>query len=98
MLRGRMSCETLIERYLLLGLRLGNLVPGLVDAYYGPPELSARVDAEQSPDPAVLASEAAHLLGGLEDSTDDAQRVRWLCAQLVGLETVAARLAGEQIS
>src|SRR5438067_11482250 len=88
----------LVERYLVLGLRLGKLIPGLVDAYYGPEELSARVDGEDAPDPAVLASEAVHLLGELEDATDDPQRVRWLRTQLVGLETVAARLAGEQIS
>src|SRR5437660_1192666 len=65
MLRRRMSREPLIERYLLLGLRLGKLVPGLVDAYYGPPELSAAVDAEQSSDPAALAAEAAELSAAL---------------------------------
>ena len=30
------------ERYLELGLRLGRHVDGLVDSYYGPPELKAR--------------------------------------------------------
>jgi len=30
--------EVTVERYLLLGLRLGRHVDGLVDAYYGPPE------------------------------------------------------------
>lgn len=89
---------TFIERYLLLGLQLGQLIPGLVDAYYGPAELSARVDGEDAPDPAGLATEAAHLLGDLEGSIAAAQRARWLRSQLVGLETVARRLAGEQIS
>ena len=34
------------ERYLELGLRLGKHVDGLVDSYYGPPEIKERVDAE----------------------------------------------------
>ena len=38
---------TVAERYLELGLRLGRHVDGLVDAYYGPPELQAQVDAEE---------------------------------------------------
>ena len=32
--------------YLLLALRLDQHVPGLVDAYYGPADLKARVDME----------------------------------------------------
>ena len=34
---------TAAERYLELGLRLGRHVDGLVDAYYGPPELKEQV-------------------------------------------------------
>ena len=37
---------TSAERYLVLGLRLGKHVDGLVDAYYGPKELKEQVDAE----------------------------------------------------
>lgn len=93
-----MAENGLVDRYLLLGLRLGKLIPGLVDAYYGPAELSARVDGENRPDPAGLAAEAQALLAGLDDWIEDAQRTRWLRAQLVGLETVARRLAGEPVS
>ena len=93
-----MSDTSLIERYLVLGLRLGKLVPGFVDAYYGPPELAARVDGEPSPDPQALADEAARLLDELDGTIADEQRRRWLRAQLVGLETVGRRLAGEPIS
>ena len=35
-----------VTSYLQLGLRLGRHVDGLVDAYYGPPELAAAVEAE----------------------------------------------------
>ncbi len=89
--------DAFVERYLLLCLRLGKLIPGLVDAYYGPEELSARVDAEERPDPRKQAIEAGDLLERLDGSIDGDQRRRWLRAQLVGLETVAGRLAGDDI-
>lgn len=75
--------------YIELGLRLGRHIDGLVDAYYGPPELAQQVEAEEVQAPAKLAVDAAEL----RESSDD----RWLHAQLVGLETVARHLAGEEI-
>ena len=75
--------------YIELGLRLGRHIDGLVDAYYGPPELAQQVEAEELQAPAKLARDAAEL----RESIDD----RWLEAQLVGLETVARHLAGEEI-
>jgi hypothetical protein len=80
----------LVERYLELCLRLGRHVDGLVDGYYGPPEIKERVDGEELSDPAALAETAASLIEELQDN-------RWLREQLVGLETVARRLAGEEI-
>lgn len=77
------------ERYLLLGLRLGRHVDGLVDAYFGPAELQAEVDAEPLVPAGELAAEAASLREAA--STD------WLRAQLLGCETTARRLAGEEI-
>ncbi len=79
----------MVERYLELCLRLGRHVDGLVDAYYGPPEIKEQIDAEELRAPAALVKDAFALL----ESTDDS----WLAAQLVGLETVARKLAGEQI-
>jgi hypothetical protein len=77
--------------YIELGLRLGRHVDGLVDAYYGPPDIAARVQAEEVHEPAALAADARRLIDSLDD-------VPWLEAQLVGLETVARRLGGEEIS
>jgi hypothetical protein len=84
------------ERYIELGLRLGRHAEGLVDAYYGPSEIKERVEAEDLQDPAALARDAAELLGSLDGL--EGQRREWLRAQLVGLETVARRLAGEDVS
>jgi hypothetical protein len=88
--------EQVVERYLLLGLRLGRHIDGFVDAYYGPAELSQRVDAEDQADPAKLAEEAAALARELDGF--EAQRRRWLLGQIRGCETVARRLAGEPLS
>jgi hypothetical protein len=86
----------MIERYLLLGLRLGRHVDGYVDAYYGPQELKEEADAEDAVPPAELAAEAAALRNQTDTIDDDARR-RWLEAQLLGAETAARRLAGEAI-
>jgi hypothetical protein len=79
-----------VERYLSLGLRLGRHVEGIVDAYYGPPELAAAVEAEPLVDPRALVSDAELLLDELEDG--------WLRDQVVGLRTYAGVLAGESRS
>jgi len=90
-----------IERYLELGLRLGRHVEGFVDAYYGPPELAVRVEAEPRRAPAELARDAARLLGDLDagEGADvvDAGRRRWVRAQVSGLRTSARKLAGEPV-
>ena len=87
----------IVERYLLLSLRLGRHIDGFVDFYYGPPELAQRVKGEETPPPGALADEARELtrsLGGLGEP----QRQRWLAAQLEGLAAVAERLDGSPMS
>src|SRR6266516_2559165 len=78
------------ERYLLLGLQLGRHVEGIVDAYFGPPELAATVDAEPPVDPRTLVAAAEALHDELEDG--------WLRDQVAGLRTYAGVLAGESSS
>jgi hypothetical protein len=79
--------QSAVERYLRLGLQLGRHVEGIVDAYYGPPELAAAVDAEPPVDLRTLVAEAETLLDELGDG--------WLRDQVVGLRTYAGVLAGE---
>ncbi|MFN2470627.1 MAG: hypothetical protein ABR583_06490 [Gaiellaceae bacterium] len=88
-----------VTGYVELGLRLGRHVDGLVDAYYGPPELGERVAAEPLRDPGALAADARLLADALaEDPVDLAgTRRRWLHAQVIGLQTVAERLAGVEL-
>src|SRR5262249_62215203 len=81
--RARRRCSSvadpLVEDYLLLGLRLGRHVDGLVDAYYGPPELKDRVDSETLTEAAVLVEQGDVLLEALGDG--------WLRDQARGLRT-----------
>jgi hypothetical protein len=97
----------LVEEYLRLGQRLGRHVDGMVDAYYGPPELAAAVAAEPMVPPERLVGDARALLAALaagapldasvvEDSSAPARR-HWISAQVVGLATTCAKLAGESI-
>jgi hypothetical protein len=78
------------ERYLELGLRLGKHVDGLVDAYYGPPELKEQVDAEETIPAEQLAAGADALLADLPGG--------WLADQVNGCATYAHVLAGDEIA
>jgi len=92
--------DTIIDRYLELGLRLGRHDPGIVDAYYGPPELNRRIDDEPVRSAAALADDARRLVADLDAGADpeiNGQRRVWLAAQARGLHTVCRVLAGEQI-
>jgi hypothetical protein len=76
-----------VERYLRLGLQVGRHVDGMVDAYFGPPELAAAVESEPPVEPRALAAAAEALLDELDDG--------WLRDQVVGLRTYSGVLAGE---
>src|SRR3954452_4292830 len=93
--------DGVVQRYIELGLRLGRWLDGLVDAYYGPPELARRIEAEPMPDPAKLAAAARHLIADLDSGGGgddiDAHRRRWIRGQVRGLLVTASRFAGETI-
>jgi hypothetical protein len=83
--------------YILLGLRLDQHIRGLVDAYYGPADLKARVDMEQPRAPALLASDAAALAERADREVTEPDRKAWFSAQLVALEALARVISGEAL-
>ena len=90
--------DDVVRRYLILGLRLGRHVDGLVDAYYGPEELEVAVSAEPVAEPSALAHDARRLLADLESAAElHPGRRRWIAAQTTGLLTTARKLGGEPI-
>ena len=79
--------QSTAERYVRLGLQLGRHVDGIVDAYFGPPELAHAVAAEPPSEPRLLVAAADELLADLDDG--------WLRDQVAGARTYAGVLAGE---
>lgn len=94
--------SSIVDRYLELGLRVGRHIDGFVDAYYGPGAIAARVESEPVTPADSLVADASRLLadldGGADDGVLDADRRRWLRAQVTGLHTSARKIAGEDIS
>lgn len=86
-----------VRRYLELGLRLGRHVEGLVDAYFGPPEIAELVAQEDVRPAEDLHTDAEELRDEIGSSSLDPQRQGWIDDQLVGIETYARVLAGEEI-
>ncbi len=84
--------QTAID-YLTLALSLGELEAGIVDAYYGPAELRERAAKD---DPATLAGRAVRLRSEVQSNVSG-QRREWLERQLIAVETMCRRLAGEEI-
>lgn len=88
--------DGIAREYLLIALAIDEIEHGIVDSYYGPPEIREEARSGNG-GAAALAARAAALRTRLGDETDDAQRRHWLDRQLLGLETIARRLAGEQL-
>ena len=88
--------DDIARDYLALGLSLGELDDGVVDAYYGPADIREQARARGAT-PQDLAQEASALRARVADEVADAQRQRWLDRQLVAIETLARRMGGEEI-
>ncbi|PWK91569.1 uncharacterized protein DUF885 [Lentzea atacamensis] len=93
-----MEANELVRGYLVLGLRLGRLVPGFVDSFTGDPALSRAVDNEPRLAPKALADHARQLRRELVDTDLADQRKQFLQAHLTALECTARKLAGERIA
>jgi hypothetical protein len=87
--------DDLARDYLLIALGVGRLQEGIVDSYYGPPEVAAEAESRAA-DAHQLADGAARLRERAANDPDP-QRALWLDRQLLALETLARRLAGEQL-
>ncbi|CAN5880409.1 hypothetical protein BH23ACT2_BH23ACT2_24010 [soil metagenome] len=89
-----------VGRYLEAGLRVGRHLDGMVDAYYGPADLAARVDDEPRRELPALVDDLRSLVAGVDagDGDLDATRRRWLRAQAAGLHTAARKLAGDEVA
>ena len=92
-----MDASTLIDEYLLLGLRFDRVEEGYVDSFTGDPALRQRVADEPAPDPAELARTARRLLAEVPAAGLDAQRADYLAAHLKALACAGRKFAGEEV-
>jgi hypothetical protein len=90
--------DPIASDYLLLGLRLDQHIPGLVDSYYGPADLKARADLEQRRPPARLLDDIAALSERVEREVEAPDRRTWFLAQLGALDAHTRALAGQPLS
>ena len=93
-----MNASTLIDEYLLLGLRFDRVEEGYVDSFTGDPALRRKVADEPAPDPADLARTAQRLLAEVPAAEGlDAQRRDYLSAHLKALACAGRKFAGEDV-
>ncbi|NJK78409.1 MAG: hypothetical protein HC876_09630 [Chloroflexaceae bacterium] len=93
-----MITDPLSTAYITLAFELEQHIPGLVDAYFGPPELQARVQASTPRPPEAIAASAADMREAVQASDYPTQRKGYLNAQLRALETLARVQAGVSIT
>ena len=89
--------DEVAREYLVIGLGLDRLQEGIVDSYFGPPELRDEA-AAQDASAVSLAGRAFKLRARLESLTGDTQRRDWLDRQLVAMETLAQTLGGQKMA
>jgi hypothetical protein len=92
-----MDPDSLVRRYLLLGLGFDRLEEGFVDAFTGDPALRQQVENATKPDPGVLARTARELRAELPASGLNAERAHFIDVHLRALECSGRKFAGEEI-
>ncbi|MFE9743480.1 DUF885 domain-containing protein [Saccharothrix saharensis] len=92
-----MDGDRIVREYLLLGLRLDRLSPGLVDSFTGDRALRRAVDLEPRPHPVALTEQARLLRRELPGTDLAPERKRFLDAHLTAVETIARKLAGVRV-
>jgi len=85
------------KEYLLLGLRMGKLIDGFVDAYYGPPELKELVESEQPLSPEKLLESCKKLQNQLINQGFIEERFKFLEKTLEAIEVSLNINLGEDL-
>lgn len=90
------ASASIVDEYLMLGLRFDRVEQGYVDAFTGDPALKRAVAAEPQPDPADLARQADRLQAELPAGLDDV-RAAFVGAHLRALACAGRKFAGEKV-
>lgn len=89
--------EEIGRNYLTLALNLERHFEGYVDAYFGPVELKAEVEAGEPRPLEALADGVAQLQEAIEASDYDPQRKDYLTRQTRAMAAVIRNLSGDQL-
>jgi len=89
--------EEIGRKYLALALHLDRHFEGVVDAYFGPEELKAEVQAGEPRSLELLARDARELQESIQGLDCDAQRKDYLTRQARAMAAIARNLAGEKM-
>ena len=92
-----MSSYNVGKEYILLGLRMGKLIEGFVDAYYGPPEWKELVSNEKPLSPKNLLKSCKNLQKQLVYQGFIEEREKFLEKTLSAIETSLKINLGEEI-
>ncbi len=96
------SLDAIARDYVQLSLTIGEKEEGYIDAYYGPPELQARAEAEAAGQSLeALSKRAADLakrVSAIDHEGLDQRRARFLTAQLTAATTRQRMMRGEKLS
>ena len=84
--------------YLLLGLRMGKIINGYVDSYWGPPALKEIVDTEENISPKKLLEKCSELQKNLENQGFEEKRKNFLEKILQSIETTLRVQSGEELN
>lgn len=88
--------DPISRSYLRLAFHINRLVPGFIDAYFGPPEWQAEAEAEGNLPPASLQHDAKELLRHVASISDDLRR-EWLTKQVTAMIATLRRVQGEAL-
>ncbi len=92
--KNKMTLDAFSRDYLRLTLEIDKRIDGYVDAYYGPDELKAEVQAAPKREPAALLADVADLQARIP--TADPSRHAYLTATLRALDCSVRMLNGEE--
>lgn len=86
------------REYLELVLRLGQLAPGWVESYAGPPAVAERVQAAERLSAQELSERVQTLTQRVAEEVRELERRAWLSAQLHAISTALRWLGGERFT
>lgn len=91
-----MEADLVSRAFLRLAFHIDRLVPGFIDAYFGPPEWRAADEAGGAIPPADLRHDAEALLQDIASISDELRR-EWLSGQVTAMIATLRRVGGEAL-